>query len=130
MYSETTKDIEITVDPEFLPDRSEPAESRYFWAYTIEIFNRGPRTVQLMSRHWTIVDANGRTEEVRGAGVVGEQPILKPGDSFRYTSGCPLTTPSGIMSGTYRMVDENGRSFDVVIPSFSLDSPHLPRVVN
>ena len=105
-------------------------QGRYVWAYTIEIFNRGPRTVQLMSRHWIIVDGQGRQDEVRGAGVVGEQPILKSGDSFRYTSGCPLTTPSGIMSGTYRMVDEDGRSFDVVIPSFSLDSPHMPRVVN
>jgi ApaG protein len=86
--------------------------------------------VQLVSRHWHIIDANGRQEEVRGAGVVGEQPILKTGESFRYTSGCPLTTPSGIMSGTYRMVDEDGRSFDVVIPTFSLDSPHMRRIVN
>ena len=130
MYSLTTKDIEITVEPDYLPERSEPDEGRYFWAYTIEISNNGSRTAQLVSRHWLIVDANGRREEVRGAGVVGEQPILKPGETFRYTSGCPLTTPSGIMSGTYRMVDEEGRSFDVVIPTFSLDSPHMPRVVN
>ena len=130
MYSLTTKDIEITVEPEYLPERSEPDEGRYFWAYTIEIANNGSRTAQLVSRHWLIVDANGRREEVRGAGVVGEQPILKPGETFRYTSGCPLTTPSGIMSGTYRMVDEEGRSFDVVIPTFSLDSPHMSRVVN
>ena len=130
MYSLTTKDIEITVEPEYLPERSEPDEGRYFWAYTIEIANKGSRTAQLVSRHWLIVDANGRREEVRGAGVVGEQPILKPGETFRYTSGCPLTTPSGIMSGTYRMVDEEGRSFDVVIPTFSLDSPHMSRVVN
>ena len=130
MYSLTTKDIEITVEPEYLPERSEPDEGRYFWAYTIEISNNGSRTAQLVSRHWLIVDANGRREEVRGAGVVGEQPILKPGETFRYTSGCPLTTPSGIMSGTYRMVDEEGRSFDVVIPTFSLDSPHMSRVVN
>ena len=130
MYSLTTKDIEITVEPDYLPERSEPDEGRYFWAYTIEISNNGSRTAQLVSRHWLIVDANGRREEVRGAGVVGEQPILKPGETFRYTSGCPLTTPSGIMSGTYRMVDEEGRSFDVVIPTFSLDSPHMSRVVN
>lgn len=130
MYSQTTQDIEITVEPEFLADRSVPDQGSYFWAYTIEIFNRGTRTAQLVSRHWIILDANGRREEVRGAGVVGEQPILKPGESFRYTSGCPLATPSGIMSGSYRMVDEDGRSFDVVVPSFSLDSPHTPRVVN
>ena len=130
MYSMITKDIEITVEPEYLADRSTPDEGRYFWAYTIEIANNGSRTVQLVSRHWIILDAHGRREEVRGAGVVGEQPILKAGETFRYTSGCPLTTPSGIMSGTYRMVDEDGRSFDVVIPTFSLDSPHMPRVVN
>jgi ApaG protein len=130
MYSLSTKDVEITVEPEYLAERSEPDQGRYFWAYTIEIGNQSQRTVQLVSRHWIIVDANGRREEVRGAGVVGEQPILRPGETFRYTSGCPLTTPSGIMSGTYRMVDEDGRSFDVVIPTFSLDSPHMPRVVN
>jgi ApaG protein len=130
MYSQITRDVEITVEPEFMADRSEPDQGRYFWAYTIEIFNRGTHTVQLMSRHWVIIDGQGRQEEVRGAGVVGEQPILKSGESFRYTSGCPLMTPSGIMSGTYRMVDEDGRSFDVVIPSFSLDSPHMRRVVN
>jgi ApaG protein len=130
MYSQTTRNVEVSVEPEFMSDRSEPDKSRYFWAYTVDILNRGTRTVQLMSRHWIIVDGNGRQEEVRGAGVVGEQPILKAGERFRYTSGCPLTTPSGIMSGTYRMVDEDGRGFDVVIPSFSLDSPHMPRVVN
>ena len=130
MYSHITKAVEIIVEPQFISDRSEPEESRFFWAYTIQITNKGARTVQLMSRHWLIIDANGRQDEVKGAGVVGEQPILKPGETFRYTSGCPLTTPSGIMSGTYRMVDEDGASFDVVIPSFSLDSPYMSRVVN
>jgi ApaG protein len=115
---------------EFLPDQSDPEEERFFWAYTIEIVNLGHRTVQLMSRHWRITDAHGRLEEVRGPGVVGEQPILAPGGSFRYTSGCPLATSSGIMVGSYRFVDEAGRSFEAAIPAFSLDSPNAARVLN
>jgi len=130
MYSETTEQIDITVEPEFLPDRSEPDSGRWFWAYTIRIRNNGTRTVQLLHRHWRITDANGRLEEVKGPGVVGEQPILRPGDTFAYTSGCPLPTPSGIMVGAYRFVDEDGRPFDVAIPAFSLDSPQSPRVLN
>ncbi|GAC1327926.1 MAG: Co2+/Mg2+ efflux protein ApaG [Beijerinckiaceae bacterium] len=130
MYTATTRDIQITVLPEFLPDQSEPDEDRFFWAYTIEIVNLGPQTVQLMSRHWRITDARGRLEEVRGPGVVGEQPILAPGGSFRYTSGCPLATPSGIMAGTYRFIDQSGRSFEAEIPAFSLDSPHAAHVLN
>jgi ApaG protein len=130
MYSSVTHDITITVQPEFMPERSEPETHRYFWSYTIEIANGGARTVQLTHRHWRITDANGRLEEVRGPGVVGEQPTLKPGQAFRYTSGCPLKTPSGIMAGSYRMVDEFGQAFDVVIPTFSLDSPHVARVLN
>ena len=111
-------------------DRSEPSESRYFWAYTIEIANGGDTPVQLTHRHWKITDGNGKLEEVRGPGVVGEQPTLKPGQSFRYTSGCPLTTPNGIMTGAYRMVDESGAVFDIAIPPFSLDSPYSKRVLN
>jgi ApaG protein len=130
MYSETTEEIDITVEPEFLPDRSQPDAGRWFWAYTIRIRNNGARTVQLLHRHWRITDANGRLEEVKGPGVVGEQPILRPGDTFSYTSGCPLPTPSGIMVGSYRFVDEDGRPFDVAIPAFSLDSPQSPRVLN
>lgn len=130
MYRQITSGIEITVEPEFVEDRSMPDEGQFFWAYTIEITNHAAGTVQLRSRHWVIVDGNGRQEEVRGAGVVGEQPVLRSGESFRYTSGCPLTTPTGIMSGTYLMVDEDGRGFDVVIPTFSLDSPYMPRIVN
>lgn len=130
MYSETTAEIEITVQPEFLPDRSEPDSGHWFWAYTIRIQNNGSRTVQLMHRHWRITDANGRVEEVKGPGVVGEQPILAPGESFTYTSGCPLPTPSGIMAGSYRFVDDSGESFDVAIPAFSLDSPQARRVIN
>ena len=130
MYQALTDEIEITVEPEFQEDRSDPSAGRYFWAYTIEIANRGSRTVQLVSRHWRITDANGKLNEVRGAGVVGEQPILREGETFRYTSGCPLQTPSGFMGGAYRMVDENGGSFDVEIPTFSLDSPYIKRVLN
>jgi ApaG protein len=130
MYQALTDQIEITVEPEFQEDRSDPSAGRYFWAYTIEIANRGARTVQLVARHWRITDSNGKLNEVRGAGVVGEQPILREGESFRYTSGCPLPTPSGFMGGAYRMVDENGGSFDVEIPTFSLDSPYIKRVLN
>lgn len=130
MYKAVTRNIEVTVLPEFQPDRSDPDEGRFFWAYTVEIANHGDVTVQLKSRHWRITDARGHTEEVRGPGVVGEQPILNPGDSFRYTSGCPLPTSSGIMAGTYRMAAETGEAFDVDIPAFSLDSPHAKRILN
>ncbi len=130
MYSAVTRDIQVTVLPEFVAERSDPDEGRFFWAYTVEIANLGRDTVQLVGRHWRITDGNGHREEVIGSGVVGEQPMLNPGDTFRYTSGCPLTTPSGIMEGTYRMVDENGASFDVEIPIFSLDSPYAPRTLN
>jgi ApaG protein len=130
MYSALTRDIQVTVLPEFVAERSDPDEGQFFWAYTIEIANLGRSTVQLVSRHWRITDGNGHREEVKGSGVVGEQPVLNPGDTYRYTSGCPLTTPSGIMGGTYRMVDENGGSFDIEIPSFSLDSPFATRTLN
>jgi ApaG protein len=130
MYTAVTRDIQVTVLPEFVVERSDPEAGRFFWAYTIEIANLGRGTVQLVSRHWLITDGNGHREDVRGPGVVGEQPILNPGDTFRYTSGCPLTTPSGIMEGTYRMVDESGGSFDIEIPMFSLDSPFATRTLN
>ena len=130
MYSCTTRGIEITVSPEFMPDRSDAAKRHYVWAYTVEIANGGAPTVQVTDRHWRITDANGHLEEVRGPGIVGEQPVLKPGDVFRYTSGCPLTTPSGIMAGTYRVVEEGGAVFEAVIPAFSLDSPFAARVLN
>ena len=102
----------------------------FFWIYTIEITNLGRQTVQLTARHWIITDGNGVVEEVQGPGVVGEQPVIPPGESFRYTSGCPLTTPSGIMVGSYQMLDEAGRPFEVNIPAFSLDSPFAKRVLN
>ncbi len=130
IYEATTRDIRVHVVPNFLEKDSSPAEGHYFWAYTVEIINRGKKAVQLLSRHWKITDAEGRTQEVRGAGVVGEQPTLSPGESYRYTSGCPLRTPSGIMLGWYHMKAEDGESFDIVIPPFSLDSPYALRSVN
>jgi ApaG protein len=130
MYSRVTQGIQVTVMPEFVPERSDAEEAAYFWAYTVEIANCGALTVQLTARHWKITDANGRLEEVKGPGVVGEQPVLKPGERFRYTSGCPLTTPSGIMTGSYRMVSETGDVFEAEIPVFSLDSPYVARVLN
>ena len=130
MYQAVTRDIEVTVTPEYLAERSAPERSEYFWSYTIEITNRGPETVQLRTRHWRITDANGKRQEVRGAGVVGKQPVLKPGDSFEYTSGVPLPTPSGFMTGTYGMVSDTGEPFDIEIPTFSLDGPEQKRTLN
>jgi ApaG protein len=129
-YRAITRDIEVSVEPRFLEEQSRPESSQYFWAYTIEIANHGAETVQLRTRHWRITDGHGRLQEVRGPGVVGEQPILAPGDSFIYTSGCPLETPDGVMVGAYRMMTEAGDEFDVDIPAFSLDSPHSKRVLN
>jgi ApaG protein len=130
MYRETTRAIQVTVEPSFVEAESSPEEGHYFWAYKIEISNLGQEVVRLRSRHWRITDANGRIEEVRGAGVVGKQPVLKPGESFAYTSGCPLATPSGIMVGTYQMQAENGELFSIAIPAFSLDLPDAPRTMN
>ncbi|WP_108660864.1 Co2+/Mg2+ efflux protein ApaG [Acuticoccus kandeliae] len=129
MYQKVTNHIEVTVEPSFLPEHSSPERSRYVWAYEVEIRNLGTETVRLRNRHWTITNAHGEVEEVRGAGVVGEQPTLEPGSSFRYTSGCPLTTPSGIMVGNYEMERQSGERFIVDIPAFSLDLPdHRPTV--
>ena len=130
MYRATTRGIEVQVTPRFLSERSSPENGYYFWAYTIEITNRGPATVQLKTRHWRITDAHGKLQEVRGAGVVGDQPELNPGDSYQYTSGCPLSTPSGIMVGHYTMRNKRGETFDVAIPAFSLDLPGTRRTVN
>lgn len=130
MYRTTTSGIEVTVEPFFLEERSQPEVGRYFWAYRVTIANRGTKAVKLVSRHWRITDASGKLEEVRGAGVVGEQPELEPGDSFQYTSGCPLATSSGFMVGDYTMRDEAGREFDVAIPAFSLDLPGERHSVN
>jgi ApaG protein len=129
MYKAVTRDIAVTVSPRFLPEESS-VEKGYFWAYTIEISNRGRTTVQLKTRHWRITDAFGRLKEVRGPGVVGKEPVLEPGDSFAYTSGVPLPTPSGFMVGTYSMVTPEGERFDIAIPAFSLDSPDAKRTMN
>jgi ApaG protein len=131
MYRTVTRNIEVTVEPQYLADRSSPDQGQYFWAYTIEITNKGAETVQLKTRHWRITDAFGRRQEVRGAGVVGEQPVLEPGQSFEYTSGVPLPTPSGIMVGSYGMTTTTtGEAFDIEVPAFSLDSPESRRTVN
>jgi ApaG protein len=130
MYRAITRNIEVTVTPRFMSDRSAPEKSQFFWAYTIEISNNGGETVQLKTRYWHITDAFGRVQEVRGAGVVGEEPVIPPGESFEYTSGVPLQTPSGIMAGRYGMVTEEGENFDIDIPAFSLDSVHTPRTIN
>ena len=130
MYSETTRAIRVVVKPTYLEDQSSPTDNRYVWAYHVRIENQGGETVQLRRRHWRITDAIGRIQEVKGPGVVGEQPVLGPGQSFEYTSGTPLATPSGIMVGTYEMETPAGECFDVVVPPFSLDSPHQPRRLN
>ena len=130
MYSETTNSILVTVKPFFLDDQSSPRENRFVWAYQVRIENKGPITVQLRRRHWRITDSLGRTQEVRGDGVGGEQPVLHPGESFEYTSGTPLATPSGIMVGTYFMEAEGGQEMEIAIPAFSLDSPHQSIRVN
>ncbi len=126
MYSSKTRLIDVTVEPVYLEDQSSPTENHYVWAYHIRITNEGREQVQLLTRHWEITDAIGRRQEVRGPGVVGKQPVLKPGETFEYTSGTPLTTPSGIMVGTYQMESETGEQFMVDIPAFSLDSPYQP----
>jgi ApaG protein len=124
MYSETTRSIRVTVKPFYLEEQSSPTENHYVWAYHVRIENHGGETVQLRRRHWKITDGQGRMQEVRGPGVVGEQPVLGPGESFEYTSASPLPTPSGIMVGSYEMEVPGGESFSVQIPAFSLDSPH------
>lgn len=124
MFTKTTHNIKITATPQFLAEHSEPADGHYVWAYTIELENYGNEPVQLLNRHWKITDAQGLTQEVRGAGVIGEQPVLKPGEAFQYTSGTALNTASGIMLGEYEMVGPGGEHFEVEVPAFSLDSPY------
>lgn len=130
MYEAVTDNIRVTVEPAYLPEHSDAAENRWVWAYTVEVRNESGGTVRLRQRYWRITDANGVTQEVRGAGVVGEQPVIPPGGAFRYTSGCPLATPSGIMVGEYEMEGEGGERFTVSIPAFSLDAPEHPATVN
>ncbi len=130
IYEKTTRGLKVQVTPAFLDDESSPEDNRFVWSYTITIENTGAETVQLRSRYWRITDATGRVMEVRGAGVVGQQPTLKPGDQFEYTSGTPLSTPSGFMTGTYQMLSDGGESFQIDIPLFSLDMPNVPRRVH
>src|SRR5947199_8036259 len=130
MYSETTRSIKVTVQPFYLEQHSSPDDSHYVWAYHVRIENVGAETVQLRNRHWRITDALGRLQEVKGPGVVGEEPTLKTGETFEYTSGVPLPTPSGFMVGTYGMVTEAGEHFDIEIPAFSLDSSYAERTIN
>ena len=130
MYEAVTHGIRIKVEPQYVEDQSSPDESYFFWAYTIEIANQSDAVVQLKTRHWRITDAQGKTEEVRGPGVVGKTPVLDPGESFTYTSGCPLGTASGIMVGSYQMQLQDGSLIDVAVPAFSLDSPFAIRSVN
>jgi ApaG protein len=130
MYQAVTEQIRVTVRPEFIEQQSKPEENKFIWAYTIIVENRGSETVTLLTRHWIITDGLGRRQDVRGDGVVGEQPTLQPGQRFEYTSGCPLSTPSGLMMGSYGMVTASGRAIDVKIPAFSLDSPHDKHSLN
>ena len=130
LFESITHDIRISVEPLYVEDHSAPEENHFVWQYTIKISNEGKQSVQLLSRVWQITDAIGRVQDVRGKGVVGKTPLIVPGSSFSYTSGCPLETPSGIMVGSYQMVGEDGVRFDVSIPAFSLDSPHVVRTLN
>jgi ApaG protein len=130
MYSETTRSIKITVRPFYLDQHSSPADNHYVWAYHVRIENEGAETVQLRNRHWRITDGLGRLQEVRGPGVVGEQPVLGPGESFEYTSSCPLATPSGFMVGDYEMETRGGENFLARVPAFSLDTPQQTTRLN
>lgn len=123
-YEATTQGVRVSVQPVYLEEQSDPDEGRYFWAYQVQIENLSAEPLQLKSRYWRITDSCGRTEEVQGEGVVGEQPVIEPGYVFEYTSGTPLSTASGFMAGHYRMHKNDGTSFEVEIPAFSLDSPH------
>lgn len=130
LYSSTTHDIKVSVRPSFLEAQSAPEDHHFVWAYHVRIENLSRHTVQLVNRTWQITDALGRKQTVHGAGVVGEQPVLRPGQSFEYTSGTPLPTPSGIMMGRYEMRDEQGRAFEIDIPAFSLDLPYDKPALN
>jgi ApaG protein len=119
-----TNNVRVEVESRYAPNRSLPFQNEWFFTYTVRITNEGDETVQLLSRHWTVIDASGKVEEVKGPGVVGEQPVLAPGESFQYTSGCQLKTSSGLMRGTYQMVDGDGGYFDVEIAPFALQEPY------
>jgi ApaG protein len=127
MFEETTRNIRVAVTPTFLGEQSDPNEGRYLWAYHITIENKGREAVQLLTRHWHITDARGRVREVEGPGVIGQQPVILPGRRHEYSSGVPLETPSGFMTGTYRMKSAGGDEFDIKIPLFALESPFAER---
>src|SRR6202048_2515851 len=129
-YTATTRGIVVSVETTYLEANSSPGNSHYLWAYRVTIENQGRETVQLLSRHWMISNARGELTEVKGPGVVGEQPVLKPGESYEYSSGAPLDTPSGMMGGAYQMETESGERFDIEIPTFSLDRPDQGAVLN
>ncbi len=124
LFEQRTKDVIVRVEPEFLAEQSSVSDSRFIWAYTVEIDNQGDKDLQVTERFWQIADSRGQVQEVRGAGVVGEQPTIKSGEVIRYTSGAPLTAPSGMMLGTYRVESPDGESYDIEFPAFVLDSPH------
>jgi ApaG protein len=124
LYVANTRGIAVSVEPTYLEERSSPDSSQYFWAYRVIIENQGKETVRLLNRHWMITNARGELTEVKGPGVVGEQPVLKPGESFEYTSGAPLDTPTGMMGGAYEMETDSGERFHIEIPTFSLDRPN------
>lgn len=130
MYEQKTRNVIVRVEPEFLAEQSSPEDDRYIWAYTVEIENQGTEDLQVVKRFWKIADRDGQVQEVYGEGVVGEKPMLKPGETFRYTSGAPLSAPSGIMLGHYGLKTEEGEQYDVDIPAFSLDSPFEIRTLN
>ncbi len=130
MYELKSNNVIVRVEPEFLTEQSSPRDHRFIWAYTVEIENQGGEDLQVVKRVWKIADSNGYVQEVHGEGVVGEKPTLKPGEIFRYTSGAPLSAPSGIMHGSYQLENTAGKRFDVDIPAFSLDSPFENRSLN
>lgn len=130
LYEAQTDGVIVRVRPIYLEEQSDPDEGRWLWAYAVEIENRRPERVQLLARHWVITDASGHVEEVRGPGVVGEQPVIDPGETYGYASGCPLGTSSGTMEGTYLMSIQGGAQFNARIPAFSLETPGVRRVVN
>lgn len=129
-YERVTRGIRVSVNPTYLDDQSDPDEPRFVWAYTVRINNESDAPVQLRTRYWRITDSRGQTDVVAGDGVVGEQPVIRPGEGFEYTSGAPLATPSGLMVGAYGMETTDGEVFDVDIPAFSLDSPHELRQIH
>ena len=129
-YELETRRIRVAVRPAYLDDQSSPEDDRFVWSYTVTIENRSTEPVQILSRYWNIVDGTGRVQEVRGAGVVGAQPVIAPGESFQYTSGCPLETASGTMSGRYQMMSASGESFEAEIPAFLLESPYERRQIH